>query len=104
MLDAGGFQPLGLVLLEVQGNLGAAAGLLGGLHGELAGAVGDPAPGLAFAGLPRHDLDLVRHHEGGIEADAELADEAHLLFLGLGLCQFLGELGRARTGRWCRDG
>src|SRR6185437_10349946 len=47
--------------------------------GELALPVRDPAPGLALARLPRDDLDLVGDHEGGIEADAELADEGHVL-------------------------
>ena len=32
-----------------------------------------------LAGLARDHLDLVGDHEGGIEADAELADQRHVL-------------------------
>ena len=39
-------------------------------------AVGGPGPGLLGAGLARGDLDPVGDHEGGVEADAELADQA----------------------------
>ena len=38
-------------------------------------AVRRPAPGLPGAGAARLDDDLVGHHEGRIEADAELADQ-----------------------------
>ena len=34
---------------------------------------------LALARLARDDLDPLGHHEGGIEADAELADQGHVL-------------------------
>ena len=47
--------------------------------GELALAVGDPAPALALAGLAAQHLDPVGDHEGGVEADAELADQRHVL-------------------------
>ena len=64
-----------LGLEEMEGDVGAARALRRGLDGELALAVGDPAPGLGIARLARQHLDLVGDHEGGIEADAELADE-----------------------------
>ena len=46
-----------------------------GRDGERALAVGRPAKGVRLAGAARFDHDLVGHHEGRIEADAELADQ-----------------------------
>ena len=79
-----GAQPLGIgvfrgLFQEVQGDGGAARGFVGGLDGEFALAVRGPAPALLVPGLARNDLDAVGDHEGGIEADAELADQRHIL-------------------------
>ena len=84
------------VLLEMQGDDRAAGGLLARLHGVFAEPVGGPQPAGALAGLAGQDLDLVRHHEGGIEADAELADQAGVL-LGVA-ADLVDEGGRARAG------
>ena len=42
---------------------------------ELALAVGGPHPGLVAAGPPGQHVDPLGHHEGRVEADAELADQ-----------------------------
>ncbi len=85
----------------MQDDGGAARRLLRLLDRELALAVRDPAPSGALAGLARDDLDLVGDHEGGIEADAELADQGKILvFLGLVAGQVLHEGG----GAGARDG
>ena len=51
--------------------------------GERALAVGRPAEGVRLAGAARLDHDLVGDHEGGIEADAELADQRLRLLAGV---------------------
>ena len=48
----------------------------GGRHLEARAAGGGPGPGLGRAGAAARHLDAVGHHEGGVEPDAELADEA----------------------------
>ena len=58
------------------------------------GTGGLPLPRLVCAVLLRHDRDLLRHHERGIEAHAELADDVDVVLLfHLGL-----ELQRAAVG------
>ena len=50
----------------------------------------DQVNAASASGLARGDLDPVRHHEGGIEADAELADQVGPLLrlrLGQGLAE-----------------
>ncbi len=70
--------------------------LVGGRELEAAGATGrTPHPGLRRSGAAAGHLDPVRHHEGRIEADPELADEAGAV---LGLGQPLDEGTRARAG------
>jgi hypothetical protein len=83
---------------QPQHDRGAARGALARLDREFALAVGDPSAGLVGAGLARDYLDLVSHHEGGIEADAELADQRAVLALVAG--ELLEELG----GAGARDG
>ncbi len=70
-------QKLLFVRLEVQGHVRAAAVLAHRLDGEIALAVRLPAHALVgrVAGQPRNYRHLVRDHEGGVEADAELADQ-----------------------------
>ena len=93
------FEIFAVVLAQMQHHPGAARGLAGGLaHGELAAAVGTPVPGMTLAGLAGEDVDLVRHHEGGIEADAELADQPDIL---LGVA---GELAHELAGARAGDG
>ena len=70
--------------------------------GKGALAVRRPAPGVLRSRAARLDHDLVGDHEGGIEADAELADQRLRLLagvLGVRACR-----GRpwCRNGRWCR--
>jgi len=95
LADALGVEILLLALAQVQHDAGAArrrARILG--DGEGAAAVGGPQPALVLAGAPGRDLDLLGHHEGGVEADAELADEVGALGLVL---QLLHEGGGARA-------
>ena len=69
-------------------------------QGELAGAFGGPGECFLAAGLARGDLDPVGHHEGRVEADAELADQAGPVFR---LRAAPGSARRrgCRSGRWC---
>ena len=62
----------------MQGDAGAARHVGSRLDREAALAVGSPAPAFALPGLAAQYLDLVSDHERGIEADAELADQAHV--------------------------
>ena len=86
------------VLAQVQHDLGAAFGLLDGLDLVLAVAPGTPAHAMLAsqarpAGGQRH---FVGHEEGGIEANAELADQVCIL---LGIAgEALEELPRAGLG------
>ena len=78
--DAQGFEEFFRVRLHVEddGGTGFVAG--GGFEGVDALAGGDPGPGFLVAGFAGNDFDFVSHHEGGVEADAELADEAGAVF------------------------
>ena len=67
--------------------------------GEAALAVGAPAPGLLRPRLARDHLDAVRHHEGRIEADAELPDQARRVLALAG-----SRLGEEGGGTRARDG
>ena len=58
-----------------------AVGTFGRLDLEAGLTVGYPLPRLVFTGLAGDDFDLVGDHEGGVEADAELADEVGVLAL-----------------------
>ena len=90
------------IVLQVQDDLGAsrhAGRLLVAGAGDLeAGAAGgSPGPDIALAGAAADHDDLLGDHEGGIEADAELADQAEAV---LGLLQ----LGHERLGAGAGDG
>ena len=90
---------VGLQVQDDHGAAGHALGLVGAGWRDLeAGAAGGPPdPGLAGAGTTARHLDAVGDHEGGIEADAELADQAGAV---LGLGEPAHERARARS----RDG
>ena len=69
------------VLLEMQHDLGAARHaprllVAGRRHLEAGAARRGPDPGFGRAGAAAGHLDAVGDHEGGVEADAELADQA----------------------------
>ncbi len=84
-LDLVGLDILFRVLLQMQHDLGATRHAL--RRGRIrrrdleTGAAGRrPHPGLALAGAAAGDHDAIRHHEGRVEADAELADQAGAFF------------------------
>ncbi|KAF5034277.1 hypothetical protein DSECCO2_597900 [anaerobic digester metagenome] len=94
VLDARGVGVVLVLVVELDGDGGAARGVRGGfLHGEAACAVGDPAGrGGVFAVGAGGDGDASRDHEHGVEADAEAADEVRggVLVVGHGLHEGLG--------------
>jgi hypothetical protein len=97
-LELPGGQQVVLPFLEVQGDLGAARRPVDHLDTEFAGALGFPAHALVGlgAGAARVHRDLVGDDERGVEADAELADQAGVLLL---VARQLGEkLARTRLG------
>ena len=61
--------------LDVHDDVGTHGLLLAGLDGITIHAGGLPLPGLVLAVFLRDDGDLVGHHESGVEAHAELADD-----------------------------
>ena len=77
-----------LVGLQVHDDIRAHSVLPAGFDGIALHAVGLPAPALLIAVLPGDDGDVVGHHEGRVEANAELADN---VALGV-LIQLLTEL------------
>ena len=100
LLDA----PFGRIALgivhQVQRDAGAACRCvreIGLGHGIASLAVRRPDKGMGAAGMARDDIDLVGHHEGGIEANAKLADQLRT-FAGLGSLDALHEGARAGTG------
>ena len=89
--------------VEVQQHGRAGDGALCRLDVKPGLAVAGPAPGLVFAGLARDHLDPVGHHEGAVEAHAELADQVGVFF---GVAGELGEevfRARASDGAQVRD-
>jgi len=67
------------VLLQVERHVGAARRPLDRLDGERPLSVGFPkGGGVALPAGASDDRYLVRHHERGVEADAELADQVRL--------------------------
>lgn len=94
-------EELGVLVLEVQAQLGAAPLPLGGLDLERVLAGRRPLPRLVGARGAGDDLDAVRDEVGGVEADAELPDDRDVLAgrpLGRRLLELLHELGGARAG------
>ena len=83
-LDAGFLCIFRRIVIQIQGDDGAAVGLLDFLHLIGRGTVAAPFHGLR-ALLPgeRLDGDLLRHHERAVEAEAEMADDAADLVLVL---------------------
>src|SRR5699024_4895270 len=100
--------------LDVQDDVGAGGLLFGG--GDLIAlhAAGLPLPGLAAAVGFGDDGDMVGHHEGGVEAHAELADDVNVLVGVFGLevlaarvgdgAQVLLQLGPGHADAVVRDG
>ena len=86
-------------LVEVEDHPRAAHGRVaaGRLDGVGALPIGGPEPGFALARLAGEHVHAPRHHEGGVEPDAELADEARAVAL---VAELLQERPRARS----RDG
>ena len=94
LLDDGGYAVLRDVVvvvlgvgagLDVQDDVGAGGLLFGGGDLVALDAAGLPLPGLGTAVSFRDDGDVVGHHEGGVEADAELADDVDVFIGVLGL-------------------
>ena len=87
------------VVLQREDDVGAVALALGLLDGVALHAVAFPGPGLVAAVRLRHDAHLRRHHERGVEAHAELADDVGgVLPAVLLLGQLLLELEGAAAG------
>ena len=84
-------------LVEVKQHGGAGDGTLRGLDVEAGLAIADPTPGLVFTGLARNHLNLIRHHEGAVEAHAKLTDQIGI-FPGIA-----GELGEKILGAGAGD-
>lgn len=64
--------------LDVHDDVGAHGVPGAGLDGVALQAVGLPAVRLLLAVFPGDNGDVVRHHKGGVEAHAELADDVGL--------------------------
>ena len=77
--QSGGLEERILAVADMQGHRGAAPRALGLADGELAEPFGSPAPRPVLAGAPAGHLDPIGDHEGGIEPDAELPDQRHVL-------------------------
>ena len=93
---------LGVRRLEMQGDRCPLRSALDGGDGVGAIAARLPLGGLAVARLVREQLDLVGHHEGGVEADAELTDQFlgdRWIFSVLGVPQLLTQLGGTGFGQ-----
>ena len=81
------------VVLHHHDDVGSHLVLVGLREGVAFHACAFPLPGLLLALSARNDGDLLRHHERGIEAHAELADNVNVVALVLGL-----EIQRAGLG------
>ncbi len=99
--EAGIVQEFLRVLLEVKHDTRAPLGTLRRWrNGEAAAALRCPLPSFRLSGPEGSHLHPLGDDEGGIEADAELADEAQIPLL----CLRPFEEGlRARLARSCRD-
>ena len=96
--EPGRLQELVLALLQVQADFRAARLPLRLRDRELATPVRLPGERRFRSGGARDHLHALRHHEGGVEADAELPDQRYVVLRIAG--QPVGEGGRARA----RDG
>ena len=96
--EPGRLQELVLALPQMQADLGAARLPLRLRDRELAAPVRLPGERLFRPGGARDHLHALRHHEGGIEADAELPDQRDIVLCIAG--QPVGEGG----GAGARDG
>ena len=78
-----------VVGVGLQGHDHVSAGQLplAGFNGVAVGAVGNPFEGFVLAGLFGDNGDGGGHHEGGVEAYAELADDVHIIALFHGLLE-----------------
>ena len=85
------------ILLEMKDDVGAGLVACRLFQGITALALRGPGPGFVGAGAPRGHGHAVGHHEGGVEADAELADQAGFV-LGLRISERLAEGAGAGTG------
>ena len=102
---------VGGVVLQVHDDVGAVLGALGRLDVVAVDAVGFPGPGLVASDGAGDDAHLLAHHKGGVEADAELADDVHigevveaLRLAGLGIGSGLGLGGLELEGIGMGDG
>ena len=84
------------VVFQRKNDIGAVGGALGFLDGIALNAVADPRPRLVAAECAAHNAHFLGNHECGIEAHAELADDIHIVALGLVVFGF--EFERARMG------
>ena len=76
--------------LQSHDDVGAGGILLGFLDGIAVSAVGNPLPGGILAVFLGDYGDGRGHHEGGVEAHAELTDDVNVLFLLHGLLEAQG--------------
>ena len=83
--------------LDVHNDIGAGVFSLAGGDRVAVSAAALPLHALVAAVFAADDRDLVRHHKGGIEAHAELADDGDIL-PGLFLVHFVLELVGAALG------
>ena len=97
--EADGFEEFLGIGLDVQDDGGAGFFALSRFQRVDAAAGGFPFPGFGGPDLAGNHLNLVGDHEGGVEADAELADQAGA-FLGFGL---LGQAGGEGRGAGAGD-
>ena len=79
--------------LDVHDDVGAHGVPGAGLDGVALQAVGLPAVRLLLAIFPGDNGDVVRHHKGGVEAHAELADDVGLGLLVQPLAELVGAAG-----------
>ena len=100
LLEPAGLQIFAVLLLlgvrlQVKNDLGAHALLPAALHRVAVGSVAFPLPGFLRPIGPGADSDRIGHHEGGVKAHAELADDVGVLGV---LSQLLLELVGAGGG------
>ena len=81
LLEAVAVSVLRTFFVEVEEDGGTSEGTFGRLDLEAGLAVGCPLPCPVFTSLARDDFHLVSDHEGGVEADAKLADEVGIFAL-----------------------